>query len=234
MEARIVLFIVEGFSDETSLAPALEKLSNGKTKFKVMRKDIISDFKSNVNNIEKRLIEDGIKVFINKHHGYLITDICKVIQITDTDGCFCNDNIIKPDNTVLRTEYHDDKILQKEKDINLLIKSRINKRNNINHLLNVKYLTIKGNQIPYELYYMSCNLDHVLHNKRNSTTIEKIENSESFSCVYDDPIKFIEFFNNEEINVNGDYVSTWNYIKMDNNSLKRHSNFFLLLHTLNE
>ena len=81
---------------------------------------------------------------------------------------------------------------------------------------------------------MSCNLDHVLHNKRNSTTIEKIENSESFSCVYDDPIKFIEFFNNEEINVNGDYVSTWNYIKMDNNSLKRHSNFFLLLHTLNE
>ena len=35
--------------------------------------------------------------------------------------------------------------------------------------------------VPYRIYYMSCNLDHVLHNKRNSTEDEKENDAYAFA-----------------------------------------------------
>ena len=37
--------------------------------------------------------------------------------------------------------------------------------------------------MPYSIFYMSCNLDHVLHNKRNSTKEEKQEDSVVFATA---------------------------------------------------
>ena len=62
--------------------------------------------------------------------------------------------------------------------------------------------------------------------RQNRQLQEKnIAESTTFSTPYYDLIKIIEFFNNEETNVNGDYVSTCNYINIDNNSLNRYYNF---------
>lgn len=60
---------------------------------------------------------------------------------------------------------------------------------------------------------------------KSTITRKNIAESTTFSTPYYDLIKIIEFFNNEETNVNGDYVSTCNYINMDNNSLNRYYNF---------
>ena len=43
--------------------------------------------------------------------------------------------------------------------------------------------------IPYRVYYMSCNLDHVLHNKMNSTDEEKEKNAYDFAKKYKDNIE---------------------------------------------
>ena len=46
-ESKVLLFIVEGQSDEAALAPALEQIiSTKKVKFKVMRADITADYAS--------------------------------------------------------------------------------------------------------------------------------------------------------------------------------------------
>ena len=51
---------------------------------------------------------------------------------------------------------------------------------------NLYRLTSTGQiwKIPYKVYYMSCNLDHVLHNKRNSTDEDKEDDAYAFAIRY--------------------------------------------------
>ena len=83
---------------------------------------------------------------------------------------------------------------------------------------------------------MSCNLDHVLHNKRNSTKEQKQTDSLVFADNYDDPRKFESFFNGSDIKIPGTYQETWNHIQIALNSLKRGSNFWICIeeHKKNE
>ncbi len=82
--------------------------------------------------------------------------------------------------------------------------------------------------IPYRVYYFSCNLEHVLHNIQNVTTEEKIELSEKFEDKYSEELmEFIKFINDEEFSMNKSYRDSWEFIKQGNNSLKRYTNFNL-------
>ena len=75
---------------------------------------------------------------------------------------------------------------------------------------------------------MSCNLDHVLYNKLNTSDKEKEENSFFFVKKYNGRLKeFIEYVGNSSFSVKGDYLSTWKYIKQGSRSLERHTNMGL-------
>lgn len=51
---KVVLFVVEGSTDETALQPILKKiLQNDKVKFDVLHRDITSDIKCDTKNIKK-------------------------------------------------------------------------------------------------------------------------------------------------------------------------------------
>jgi hypothetical protein len=77
---------------------------------------------------------------------------------------------------------------------------------------------------------MSCNLDHVLYNKRNSTDEEKENDSYQFAIKYkNDTEGFINYLCNSEFAVCGDYKETWKFIEHDLNSLERHTNFGLCI-----
>ena len=88
-ESKVLLFIVEGQSDEAALAPALEQIiSTKKVKFKVMRADITADYASTVVNIEERIKNKAVKTFLKENPQFTSNDICEIVHIVDIDGAF--------------------------------------------------------------------------------------------------------------------------------------------------
>lgn len=225
-EKKLILFIVEGSTDETSLAPALEAIIENKTvKFKVMHTDITSDYDSTVSNIEERIKEQAVRKFLLANHQFTARDICAIVHIVDLDGAFTSDDIVGED-AIEQALYFDDSIICK--NLTEYIRSKNNKMANLLHLIQLSEIKIPyGYIVPYSIYFMSCNLDHVLHNKRNSTQEEKINNSFAFTDEYDDPEKFKAFMNSKDVKVPGTYQETWQYVKNGNNSLKRGSNLWI-------
>ena len=227
-ESKVLLFIVEGISDEASLAPALEKIiTDSKVKFKVMRADITSDYDSTVNNIERRIKELGVKRFLKENSQFSSNDICGIVHIVDLDGAFAPDNIVV-EGDVEDAQYYDDKIVCRDRL--QFLKSKNNKEKNLLHLSLLTSISIpNGIVVPYSVFYMSCNLDHVLHNKRNSSKEQKINDSVFFADNYDDPNKFTDFFNGSDIRIDGTYFETWQYAQIQLNSLSRGSNFWICI-----
>ena len=77
---------------------------------------------------------------------------------------------------------------------------------------------------------LSCNLDHVLYGKLNSTDDEKETNA--FAKKYkDDLLVFINYISESEFSVVGSYPQSWNYIREGLHSLERHTNFALCFKT---
>lgn len=227
-ESKILLFIVEGPSDETAIAPAMEKIvSDSTVKFKVMHCDIVSDYDSTVRNIERRIKDLAVRRYLKQNPQFLPKDICGVVHIVDLDGAFSPDSVVRS-GASQDVVYYDDKIICKEED--KFLKTKQNKHSNLLHLISLSEIKIpNGVKVPYSIYYMACNLDHVLHDKRNSTFEEKKADSLTFADNYDNPLEFEKFFNNPKIKVDGTYVETWEYAKQGMNSLKRGSNFWLCI-----
>ncbi|MGN0606965.1 MAG: hypothetical protein ACI4JM_10625 [Oscillospiraceae bacterium] len=227
-ESKIILFIVEGKSDKAALAPALEKIiTNSTVKFKVMCADITSDFDSTVQNIERRIKTLGVKRFLQENSQFSAKNICGIVHVVDLDGAFIpSDSVIEGDT--IETQYLDDSIICKDKS--LFLKSKKNKKENLIYLSKLSEISIPtGIVVPYSIFYMSCNLDHVLHNKRNSTKAEKKANSIIFADNYDEAKTFEEFFNGDDIKIKGTYKETWDYAQIELNSLKRGSNFWICI-----
>ena len=143
--------------------------------------------------------------------------------MVDTDGCFINDSYV----------------VEKDTDINYLedvIECRnpnqIRQRNkDKSEILNkmIKISKVCG-EIDYGVYFMSCNLEHVLHNNANMTNEQKNDAADFFRAKYDGKVEdFTKFFLDEIIAVKGDYKNSWNYVKQGNNSLKRCTNLNLLI-----
>lgn len=77
---------------------------------------------------------------------------------------------------------------------------------------------------------MSCNMDHVLHNKQNSSDEEKEKDALLFAKRYKQDIEgFIKLIAESDFSVRSNYVESWNYIKQERHSLERHTNLGLCL-----
>ncbi len=92
--------------------------------------------------------------------------------------------------------------------------------------------TVYGN-LPYGIYFFSSNLEHVMHNKQGVLAYEKSKYAHEFEDKFaESPFSFVEFMNNPEFALTGDYKDTWDFIKKDANSLKRYTNFNIYLSTI--
>ena len=77
---------------------------------------------------------------------------------------------------------------------------------------------------------MSCNLDHALYGTLNLTDDEKESQALAFALRYRDNIpEFRNFITNSNFSVMCPYKESWNFIKEDIESLKRHTNLGLCL-----
>ena len=217
---KIMLFIVEGPTDETSLSTVLSRIFSSDTvRFQVVHGDVLTkDFVESDKIIAA--VNEQIKLF--RGSVYKPGDFCKVVHLADTDGAFIPEEAIKEEAAEGRQYpfYTDTQILTPEPAN--IIDRNVRKSSNIAKLSS----TGRIGGIPYSFYYFSCNLDHVLHGRNNLSEAEKIVCSRDFDLKYaDDPNAFIRFMKDESFAVQGTYQETWTFIKQGVHSLERHSNF---------
>lgn len=219
---KIILFIVEGITDEAALAGIFTKLINDdETRFYFTEGDITSDHTTNPSNLKRKLGEN-VKSFLERYH-LKKTNIKSVIHLLDTDGAFINKQFIEEDVTCKDFYY----TLKKIKSNNVAnVIERNNRKSSLMDILSKTNKVLAS--IDYRAYYLSSNLEHVLHNKLNVPKSDKMELAEKFDDRYYGKEKdFIRFISDSSIAVSGNYLETWEYIKTDLNSLNRFSNLHL-------
>ena len=220
---KIVLVIVEGPSDADSLELYFSKFFDSNTvHMKIMYGDITSKRGINQSNIKARLGNE-IKVYAENNH-FKAADVQQIIHLVDMDGAFVDDSVIIEDETKDKFLYTLESVIVQNRQV--AIERNEHKRENLNTLSS--RTSVMWNNIPYKIYYMSCNLDHVLHDKPNATDEEKKANSLAFTEMYYDDINaFIKFISESTFSQCTDYKESWDYIKQDKHSLERNSNLGL-------
>ena len=218
---KVILFIVEGVSEQAALEGILNALfkKDKKIRFQVVNTDITSDRESNAENITKK-IHQQIKAKC-RIEGFFTTDISKVVHLVDMDGAYVSDEHV--------VGYDGTQAFYTDNEIRAYFVDKMKKRNKRkSSILNVLAELNEIEAIPYRVYYFSCNLDHVLYNRQNAPSEQKIELAEKFAdSFYDESDKFVEFMHNVDFMVTGKYEDTWDFIKENTNSLHRHCNFHL-------
>lgn len=219
---KIVFIIVEGPSDQDALELLLNNIFDSNRVFvHVTYGDITSRTGNNTSNILKKVTEEIIGYARNNHFDKV--HFQQVIHIIDMDGAYVSEDCIIEDKTVEKAIYSPDSIKTRNKQS--IIERNLVKSKNIDKLSETPVI---WGEIPYSAYYMSCNLDHVLYNKLNSTDEEKENDSYRFARKYkSDTEGFKEFISESDFSVGGDYLSSWKYIKEDKHSLERHTNLSL-------
>ncbi|KAI4446791.1 hypothetical protein C823_001309 [Eubacterium plexicaudatum ASF492] len=221
-EKKVVVFIVEGPSDEAALGSIMKGyFSNDEVQFVVTHGDItLKDYVSD-DNILKKINEqiDSVK----RKYRYGHDDFLKIIHIADTDGVYIPKTDVK-EADVKEIQYFEEYICAK--DAGTIIQR--NKRKG--DILYKLRKTGKVNGIPYRIYFNSCNLEHVLYGKlHNYSDEEKQILSDDFADRYDGRTDaFIKFISDSLIAVPGTYQKTWDYIEKNRNSLNRHTNMHLI------
>lgn len=222
---KVVVFIVEGISDETALAAILNKLlSADQVHFEIVHCDITTEKGTSPINILRR-IGDRIRDISTRNY-FLHQDFLEVVHLVDMDGAYIPDEAIKEickaDAGII---YKDDCI---EVDhVVRIIKRNEQKRANIDRLINNPSV---WKDIPYSVYFFSSNLDHVIHHNANMPDILKVTRATTFAFRYLNNLEgFLSFFNDLDISVGANYHDSWACIRSDLNSLKRGSNLHIYL-----
>ena len=120
-----------------------------------------------------------------------------------------------------KTEYFDTHIEAKIR--NRLIRRNLSKRKIVYSLYNRE--TVAG--FPYEIYYFSRNMEHVLHDRAEDLTDDEKENlAFDIADQYtDQPEKFLEYLYDDGFHVCGTYKRYMgNFIMDGNHSLNRYCN----------
>lgn len=184
----------------------LERLVRILTRKKVKPSNIVSKIGTAIKRYAKS------QHFTNKHFA-------EIIHIVDMDGAYIPDDHIVEDKTLDDHVYSTTEIrTAKRKDI---VERNNLKRNNIDKLCSCKEIW----SIPYSVYYMSCNLDHVLYGKLNSTDEEKENDAYQFAKKYkNDTEGFLEYITESDFSVMSEYKESWEFIKQGLHSLERYTN----------
>ena len=243
---KVFLLFVEGKTDKISLELMLNtiaKNNNIRTHFIVYGTDITQKENIDVNNILKELNMAVYAGFyeLKKKYKISLDDITKIYHIVDSDGVYIPaDCVLHKDSDLFPTK---SKIEYTSSCIYTSTENYIKKRNDrkssiLNKLHTKKEITVSDNNvsrsIPYSIFYMSTNMEHVLHNIQNPTKEQKDDLADKWEFDVADNIKKInEFFDDKNNYIaTGNYIDTWVKLKSGLNSLSRLTNFKLLINEM--
>ncbi|SFH89803.1 hypothetical protein SAMN05216405_6153 [Lachnospiraceae bacterium NLAE-zl-G231] len=220
---KIVLVIVEGPSDEVALGMALSQIYDKDFIYiHIMHGDITTRRGVSSKNIVAKLGNE-VTAYAKSQH-YKASDFKQIIHIVDTDGAYIPDDNIMEKENYLDIQYENDGIYTNNK-ASVMTRNQ-QKRDNLYRLRSCGIIWT----IPYSLYYMSCNLDHVLYDKQNSTDKDKENDAYVFAKKYKGKVEsFKEFICKSPFSVTGDYKGSWDYIEKDLNSVNRYTNLCICI-----
>jgi len=231
---KILLFLVEGPSDADALGLGLSRLfADDDVELCVTDGDVTTRTGSRPDNIKAK-IGDYVRNFAG--HTYRQSDFLKVVHLLDTDGAYVSkERIVKMDDEGRKAAQahggkHNAIYLPgsiQARNISQILDRNMRKRAVLEVLRTTRRV---WRTVPYEAYYFSCNLDHVLYGDPNFTPDQKCTAAATFSerCA-ENAGTFRDFFLAPEIAAPGDYVSSWKYIAQGTRSLERRTNFGLFL-----
>ena len=219
---KTVLFIVEGASDKAALEKIFKAIykQNRNIDFKFTNGDISSDPAVSISNVEDRIYKIAQNFMRDKKLNK--SDIFQIVQIFDMDGAYIPETAII-EGSEYGFIYTTTGIACK--DVTRVKERNIHKQKLMNYLLSID--SIKG--IPYEMYFMSCNLDHALYDEMNLDKTLKQEYADQFyeKFIGKEPL-FIEFLKSDVVNgVPDSLPGSWRYIKEDLHSLEKHTNLHI-------
>lgn len=231
---KVVLLIVEGFSEEALLFERLHEMFNSfNIHFEVQRGDILF-IKDNRRNI-KATVGNVVNKTLQKRK-FKKSDILAVLHIVDTDGCFITNNHVVVNNEQKKnTVYSDNKISVKNEGQKCFIEGRnVQRSRNINIMSTTAFVS---KSIPYYMYYFSIHLEHVLFNERHPEKDDKTHNVEKFLEKLETPIE--KYLKNYLPQMNSSlledqYIQSWQIVKQDLMSLSRLTNVPLLFKYLEQ
>ena len=217
---KTIIIIVEGASEQVALELSLsEFFQSNYIRFHIVHGDITTGKNISAANIINKinsLIESERKIY-----GLKRKDIVAIIHLVDTDGAFIDDCKIIESNT--DSTIYENNCIKTDSAEKIMRRNR-DKRSVLFRLIRCYEI----NKTPYRIFYMSCNLDHVIGNNQNATNDEKETYSSDFRAKYSDDLSgFLDFFKSVLPDVST-YKESWEFIQKENNSLKRYSNMSFL------
>lgn len=224
IKRKVIIVIMEGPSDEAALGSVLKEcFSSNELSFYVTHGDITSRPGIRAENVIKE-INKFVKM-VKDRYRYQNQDILKIVHIIDTDGVFVDDIHVKERLETGPVLYFADHMeANSVEDICL--------RNHAKARLLQRLCRIDTvGKIAYGIYYLSCNLEHVLYDElREYTDEEKWQYSDEFARKYEGrAADFALFLANSGAAVDGTYDETWKFIQEDARSLNRFTNLPCLL-----
>ena len=184
-----------------------------------MHCDITTEPDVNTGNVVAK-IGDVVKKYAGR--TFKPGDFSRIIHITDMDGAFIPNDAVVEDAAAVKPLYSVTEIRTQRKS-GIENRNR-RKRECLNRLSSAS--RIWG--VPYQIYYMSCNLDHALYGKLNSTDDEKEDDAFAFAKKYRDDIPgFMKYISESDFSVIRSYPQSWQYIREELHFLERNTNLGL-------
>ena len=221
---KIVFVIVEGPSDDTALGVMFNRLyDRNLVHIEITHGDITTRDWAESANIASR-IGNLVKLYAAKNH-FKATDFQEVIHLVDTDGVFIPPEAVVEDSSCTEPFYTLLEIRTANPDS--IRKRNVSKSKTLSRMIALNQV---WKTIPYHVFFFSCCLDHVLHNKQNSNDTEKEADAYAFAKHYRNHIQdFLNFICDSDFSVKGDYKGSWTFIATGLHSLERHSNLGICL-----
>ncbi|GEM_PF-73046 len=220
---KIVFVIVEGPSDDEALGVLLNRIYDKHTVYIHITHGDVTTAKGAGFSTILSMLGEIIESYMKANH-LAKTHFQEIVHIVDMDGAYIPDEAVVEDMTAKNPIYSPTEI--RTADVQGICRRNRVKRGCINRITSTQ--TLYG--IPYQVYFMSCNLDHVLYDKQNASDDEKERESLHFARKYCSNIPdFVQFIVESSFSIGLPYLQSWAFIKEEKHSLERHTNFGLCI-----
>lgn len=235
MTKKVILVVVEGETEQIILYDYLDTyFTESEVRFDVQRGDMLTKWEGTkkTTNI-KKTVGQVISHYLDKNK-FLSKDLLAIVQITDADGCFIPHEHVKVNSDLNRSIFYDETeiLVGSMKKKEAIEERNTLKAQNIKILATSKSFTVKRNPVPYQLFYFSTNLEHVLWGERNEEAIGKVHKADEFmenlSCSIEEYLR--PFLHADKGSSYEEKLEeSWTYVMQDCNSLQRSTNVPLLV-----